>query len=141
MKKIFKVGDWCFCEYKLQQVTRIAKELCALGNTIVTEVTDGNFILSSSNITNRCFHITYATKQISEVFQTWNNKFHSSGFNGLNYPMLNSKLINEWATMCASDDDILIKELYDYIDEFGQNVMVEIKKMKELSVDGVRLLR
>jgi hypothetical protein len=55
----FKKGDWCFCEFKLQQIME-------MNGTKITEVSDGYVRHSGSDLSNRCFPLDSNIKTISD---------------------------------------------------------------------------
>lgn len=130
----FKKGDWCFCEFKLQQIKDTKEER-------ITEVTDGRFSLSSYDLTDRCFPIDIRIKNISDSVDYWREQFHALKHNSLNHPDLNRELIRRWIEMCVETDDKKLQLLYDKLDEFGRGVKDAVANIKYTEVSDVRIFR
>ena len=131
--KNFKVGDWVFCEFKLQQIKRIEKHN-------VKEVSDGHFSHSGYDLTNRCFHLDMKIKLYSDSVRYWSNQIHSTNNLNLNYPDINRYFIDLWVDLCENkDDDEIVKELYDKLEGFTRKIMNKSKDLKSEMVNGVHL--
>jgi hypothetical protein len=81
----FKQGEWCFCEFVLQQVIETEENR-------ITAVSDGMFRLSSNDLSDRCYPLEMIIKIISDEVAYWSKEFHSLKINTLNYPDLNKEL-------------------------------------------------
>jgi len=136
MKKIeWKVGDWCFCEFKLQQIKRVEPD----GS--VHEVSDGNFS-HGGDLTDRCYPLDMKVKLISDHVWYWRDAFHKLNHNSLNHPDLNRELIRRWCDMCDNrENDEKWAELRDQLNEFGDGVIKKVRDVKSETVEGVRLYR
>lgn len=101
----FKTGDWCFCEFKLQQILETEENR-------VTEVSDGSFRMSGNNLSDRCLSLDLKIKRVSDYVSYWSDRFHKLNNNSLNYPDLNRELIQRWAEMCENiNDEKVVTEL------------------------------
>lgn len=78
-KEVFKEGDWCFSNYELCQVVRMK-------GIEVVEVSTGIISRSGHYLTESCFHLDMAIKNISDNFAYWANKLHGVKGVNLNYP-------------------------------------------------------
>ena len=131
----FKKGDWCFCEFKLQQIME-------MNGQKVTEVSDGMFRHSSSDLSDRCFPIDMTIKILSDNASYWMDRFHSLEVNGLNYPDLSRAIIGRWVELCLNKDDKeKIKELSTELSSFGNCVIEAVKNSSSTIIDGVSLFR
>jgi len=129
----FKKGDWCFCEFILQQI-KSTKE------NRITSVTDGYMELSSYDLSDRCFPISLEIKRASDEINHWSKKFHSLKFNGLNYPDLNRALISKWVGMCESiENEEKLKSLYQELSKFGRSIIEKVDELKYVTVDEVKI--
>jgi len=130
----FKVGNWCFCEFKLQQIKRIE-------DGEIMGVTDGLFE-HGGQLTDRCFPMDMKVKIISDNVMYWNNEFFKLKNNALNHPDLNWKLIDMWVKMCHNkDNEKKLKELYEKLNAFGDAIVRKVKDFGLEEVDGVRIFR
>lgn len=135
MKTItWKKGDWCFCEFVLQQIKEMNGE-------DITSVTDGFFNLGSSSLNDRCFPVELDIKVKSDNVKYWNDEFHKLKNNSLNYPDLNRELISRWVALCIETDEKKLQKLYDSLSKFGSDVLRSVYRLNNESVDGVRLFR
>lgn len=131
----FKTGDWCFCEFKLQQILETEENR-------VTEVSDGSFRMSGNNLSDRCFPLDLKIKKVSDYVSYWSDRFHKLNNNSLNYPDLNRELIQRWAEMCENiNDEKVVTELYKRLETFGSSIVNKINELKYESVEGVLLFR
>lgn len=136
MKKTkFKIGDWCFCEFKLQQIINTKENR-------ITEVSDGMFSMSSSDISDVCFPLDMRIKRCSDSVAYWSKTFHKLNHNSLNHPDLNRELISRWVKMCENiEDEKISQKIYDQLDKFGNAVVSKIKDLKYEEIEGVQLFR
>lgn len=136
MKQIFKEGDWCFCEFTLQQVGECSDD----GR--IRSVTDGSFRLSGHDLSDRCFPLELDVKRISDTVAYWSREFHKLNHNGLNHPDLNRELISRWVEMCESRaEPEIVKALSEKLSDFASAVVSQVKALRTNEVDGVRLFR
>lgn len=136
MKLTFKEGDWCFCEFALQQIGECTDD----GR--IRNVSDGAFNLSSHDLSDRCFPLEMSVKRISDSVAYWSRQFDKLNHNGLNHPVLNRELIRRWAEMCELRDNteavqILTKKLND----FASSVIYRVNDLRNDEVEGVSLFR
>lgn len=135
MKPKFEVGEWCFCEFKLQQIKSTKEDR-------ITGVTDSMFELGGNDLTDRCFPLDLKIKRISDTVAYWSDSFHKLNAPGLNYPDLNRYLISAWVDMCeAKDDDTKLKELNEALGEFGRKVLQRIDDLRYETIEGLKLFR
>lgn len=133
MEPKFKEGDWCFCEFKLQQVQRTQ-------DNRINAVSDGRFEMSSYDLTDKCYPLSLVIKNISDSVAYHSNKFHSIKSNSLNHPDLNRKLIELWIDMCeAADHEKQLKIKYEALDRFGEAVINAVKDIRATVIDGVNI--
>lgn len=136
MKKInWKKGDWCFCEFKLQQITE-------MNETKITSVSDGNFSHGSSELNDRCFPLDMTVKRISDNVSYWHDQFHKLHHNSLNFPDLNRELIVRWCEMCKNKENAdYLKNLDEKLTEFCKSVIQLVSDAKLKTVGGVSIFR
>ena len=131
----FKKEDWCFCEFKLQQIMETEENR-------ITGVSDGMFRLGSSDLSDRCYPLEMKVKQISDTVAYWSTEFHRLKNNSLNHPDLNRELIRRWVELCDNrEDENRLKELYDKLSEFGNSVLRKVRDLNFEEVEGVSLFR
>ena len=131
----FKQGEWCFCEFALQQVMETE------GNRI-TAVSDGIFRQDGHDLSDRCYPLEMKVKQISDTVAYWSKEFHALKNNALNHPDLNRELIRRWVELCDNrENEKRLKELYDKLSEFGNSVIRRVRDLKFEEVEGVSLFR
>ena len=136
MEKLkFQKGEWCFCEFTLQQVMETE------GNRI-TSVSDGMFRLGSNDLSDRCYPLELDVKCISDTVAYWSTRFHELKNNSLNHPDLNRELIRRWAELCDNrKDENRLKELYDSLNKFGNSVLRKVEDLSFEEVEGISLFR
>ena len=135
MKENFKVGDWCFCEFKLQQITDMTEGR-------ITEVSDGIFILYSFDLSDRCFPLEMDIKRISDDVAYWSRKFHDLQNSALNHPDLNRRLVSLWVKMCKNKDDVEELERWSgVLSAFGNTVVEKVRGAGSIEIDGIPLFR
>jgi hypothetical protein len=131
----FKKKEWCFCEFKLQQIMETKKNR-------ITSVSDGMFRLGSNDLSDRCYPLEMKIKQISDTVAYWNKEFHKLKNNSLNHPDLKIELIRRWVELCDNrEDEKRLKELDDKLSEFGSAVLKKVRDLNFEEVDGVSLFR
>jgi hypothetical protein len=131
----FKQGEWCFCEFKLQQVMETE-------DNKITSVSDGMFRLGSSDLSDRCYPLDMGIKQISDTVSYWSDEFHKIKINGLNHPDLNRELIQRWVDLCDNKDNAdKMKELYESLSKFGNAVKQKCNDLGFETVECVTLFR
>lgn len=131
----WKVNDWCFCEFKLQQITEVEEGR-------VTSVSDGRFSLGSYDLSDRCYPLDLSIKRVSDSVAYYSDKFHKLNIPGFNYPDFNRELISRWVNLCdhVKDNDT-IKKLYDELQEFCNNIERTINNQRDVSIAGFNLYR
>ncbi len=134
-KPKFKKGEWCFCEFILQQVKETEGDR-------ITEVSDGYFSHGGRDLSDRCYPMEMRVKIISDDVNYWHNQFHALKHNSLNHPDLNRKLIDMWVDMCENrNNQEKLSELYEKLNAFGQSVVNKVQEIKSETTEGVRIFR
>ena len=131
----FKQGEWCFCEFALQQVMETEENR-------ITGVSDGMFRHSGHDLSDMCYPLEMKVKQISDTVAYWSKEFHALKNNALNHPDLNRELIRRWVELCDNrENENRLKELYDKLSEFGNSVIRRVRDLNFEEVEGVSLFR
>lgn len=131
----FKQGEWCFCEFVLQQVTETDENR-------ITEVSDGMFNHGGYDLSYMCYPLEMKVKQISDTVAYWSKEFHALKNNALNHPDLNRELIRRWVELCDNrENENRLKELYDKLSKFGNSVVRSVRDLNFEEVEGVSLFR
>jgi len=134
MKNQFNVGDWCYYDFDLKQVVRIE-------DGRVYEVTDGYFN-HGGDINDHCFPIDLQVKVISNDVEYWYKEFHKINNNGLNIHGLIDRLTEIWVEMCENKDNKQkLSELYDKLNNFGDQVVRKVRDISFENVDDVKLYK
>jgi hypothetical protein len=135
MKPAFEKGTWCFCEFVLQQVQETNEDR-------ITSVSDGNFNLSSSDLTDRCFPLEMSVKRISDTVAYWSKELHGLNHNSLNHPDLNRELIRRWVEMCENRADTdKVRALSEKLGGFVKTVIDRVKGLRTDSIEGINIFR
>ena len=136
MKKLkFQKGEWCFCEFRLQQVIETEENR-------ITSVSDGVIRSGSSDLSDRCYPLEMDVKCISDAVAFWSIKFHELKNNSINHPDLNRELIRRWVELCDNrTNENRLKELYDSLNSFGISVLRKVEDLSFEEVEGVSLFR
>lgn len=130
---MFRQNDWCFCEFKLQQIKEMTGDK-------VTQVSDGYFSHSGSDLTDRCYPLEMRYKLISEEVSHWSRKIHDLNNNSLNHPDINRALIEKWCDMCDNvDDNEKLQQQYNSLADFCRAIISKVQDARSVFVDDVRI--
>jgi hypothetical protein len=130
----WKVGDWCFCDYKLQQIEEIKDgRICA--------VSDGYFFHGAYDLNGRVFPLDKRAKVISEYFEKRYNSLHEmEGNRVLNFPDIHRWFEKKWIhAMCNRDDDEFVKAAYEELDSFVGEIVNQVREFSNSRLDGVKV--
>jgi hypothetical protein len=131
----FKVNEWCFCEFKLQQITDMEGDR-------VTSVSDGMSILCSSDLSDRCFPLDLKIKRITDAVAESYDLLHLKSKVNLNYPDLKRAFVSRWVEGCkVKDDEKYFSAWLASFRGFNNAIWDKINQTKDFEVEGVRLLR
>jgi len=131
----FKKGEWCFCEFKLQQVMETEDDR-------ITSVSDGMFHMGGCDLSDRCYPLDMDIKQASDNVAYWSKEFHALKNNALNHPDLNRELISRWCDWCDNiKDSEKSKEIGDNLSSFGNSVVKKVRDLSFEEIEGVNLFR
>ena len=131
----FKQGEWCFCEFVLQQVMETEENR-------ITGVSDGAFRMGGCDLSDRCYPLEMKVKQISDNVAYWSKEFHALKNNALNHSDLNRELIRRWVELCDNrENDKKMEELYKKLSKFGNSVVRRVRGLNFEEVEGVSLFR
>jgi hypothetical protein len=131
--KMWKVGDWCFCEFKLQLIR-------SMSGIHIQEVNDGYFSHSGNTLNDRCFPLDLRVKLISENFENTSKKIHELHCNSLNYPDIHRYLVDLWAKTCENrKNDKYIEKAYKELLDFYNTIVDSIDSQKKIIYSGVKL--
>jgi hypothetical protein len=89
----FKVGDWCFCEFTLQQIKEMEDD-------DITRVSDGTCSHSGNSLNHECFPLTMDNKNISGCFETYMQKIRDLPLRHINMPDIYSQMVILWSSAC-----------------------------------------
>ena len=136
MKTKYKVGDWCFCEFKLQQIK-------GMDGDRITCVTDGFFSHSGHDLSDRCFPLEMKVKTSSEEIETWYKSIRDAAGNfNINYPEIHNKFIELWVHLCENTEhDILYAKYWEELQNFGIELTQKLRDLKYEEVQGIKLIR
>lgn len=131
----FNIGDWVFCEYKLQQISAMQHT-----NTI-TGVSDGMFSMSSNNLNDRCFALTLRGNAISQRFAAINQELHRLPGN-LNHPDFHRYLVGLWSeAMRAQDEPESARKYLDEAEIFLKEARSIASGNHQISIAGMKFYR
>ena len=147
------VGDWCVCEYHIQQVKRVATN----GN--VQEISDGNFSHSSLDLRGSMFPLTIWTKTATDSLSNHYTKLNGlEKSNVLNWPDIHHKFVDFHVGLChlgiANEEtyselnekekakiDRVFQDKWDEILNFCNEIRSELEGLRNKDVAGVKLFR
>lgn len=135
MSTPYKVGDWLFCEFKLQQVTDIE-------NGHVSGVTDG-WVRGCGRFDDLCFPLDLEVKRISGAYEAWSTRLHRDGLPNLNYPDIHRWLVSHWCKTCAgrADQNFVTRQLGE-LEAFAKDILRRCDELRQERVaQGVKLFR
>lgn len=131
----FKIGDWIFCEFKLQIIEEIK-------DGRITCVSDGHISHSSWSLNDRCFPLETHVKTISDYVAFQYDKIGNTGCKGLNYPDISRWFVDKWCEMCNNRNDTkLVNKLTVELNEFTDAILNRCKELKGETVGGISLFR
>jgi hypothetical protein len=130
----WKVGDWCFCEFKLKQVREIEDD----GR--VSEVSDGWCSHGSWDIRDRMIPLSLESKRISDSVAGVENRIREEERgSGLNWPDIHRKLVDLWVDawrMYESGHSDPLREVLN----FQQETIEAIRDVRSKVVGGDLML-
>lgn len=131
----FKKGDWCFCEFELQQIMETDGDR-------ITSVSDGVLMLGGRDLSDRCFPLDMSIKRISDNVAYWNKEIHQLKYNSLNHPDINRELIRRWVELCENkDDQKRLEKLSESLSVFCKSVIQKVREISTEQVNGVSIFR
>ncbi len=130
MKMTFKVGDWVYEDFTLNQIKRME-------GIRVTEITDGSFSRSGSDL--GCYPLTIRNKVISEAFQHYYKKLDD--VRSLNFPDIRRHFDDLWEQAVEDKSDENVKEIYNKISLFVNNILELAAQRKQTKIQGVDIFR
>jgi len=138
-KPKFKKGEWCFCEFALQQVIETEGDK-------ITAVSDGYVRHASSDLSDRCFELNFNNKLASEKVQEWSKKFLRLKGGSINHPDLNRELIRMWILICKAyaingQYCRAVEVLFADLSNFGNGVISAVDKAKEATSNGIPVFK
>jgi len=128
----WKVGDWCFYEFKLAVVDEVI-------DGSVRSVSTGYIVAGSTDFSDSLVPLSKHAKRFSDEVAIWSDRIHKAS-GGLNFPDIHRKLVELWFDGCETfDDETTHKKAYEAVRAFGQGVLDAVDKYKYVMVDGVRI--
>jgi hypothetical protein len=128
----WKVGDWCFFEFKVGHVARVTENGgYSVGNG-TTEV--------SGMLADRMFPLDYTIMQISTSFEwdNWSLHRESEGFN-LNWPDIHRWFVDKWAEACrAKNDGVAVERILNEKQKFVREIRDGMRDMRLRTVGGIQ---
>jgi hypothetical protein len=135
MKTKYAVGDWIYCEFKLQQIKKMREEE-------ITEVTDGHFTLGSHSLNDVCFPLDIKVKCVSDNFEYWNRRLHGETHLNLNFPDIHRWLVGKWVLICESrEDDTALNSGMNELEKWATEIINRCRELKQEMIGGIRLFR
>ena len=130
----WKVGDWCFCEYKLQMI----KEMSDDGR--ITSVSDGCFQMGAYDLSDKCFPLTLEGKNISDAFVRIYQRMYDQIKNGnYNFPDFHRYSVKQWVE--AMNYMNSANTIIDDFDYWCREVIDKVGKIGEVYVGSIPLMR
>lgn len=131
----FKKGDWCFCEYKLQQIKEMK-------DGQISEVSDGMFSTGSRSLNDRCFPVDLKIKRISDEFQHYSDMLHAEKSFNLNYPDIHRYLVAQWAAACEAIADYKkVEAIMEEVEQFRRGISDILSDIRYKNIQGVLIFR
>lgn len=132
------VGDWVFFEHELmivEEVTDSGAGSCTLSS--------GTHSVGCHNAGERCRPLTKTQKQIADGYHAVRMELHRvDGSHHINFPDVCRWIEHEW--LSASEDgrdDKSIRDHFNRLYEFKNNVLKKLQDLRFEEVMGVRVLR
>ena len=134
-KTKFKEGDWGFCNFELMQIEKIQD-----GN--ITSVSTGYGSYGFHSFNDLFFPMDMQTKRVSDHVKSYSDEFHQLKNNALNFPALQSKLVEFWLELVkVKENPEELSKQYEKLKIFCDGVVQKVNELQELEVEGVKLLR
>jgi hypothetical protein len=134
MKTNYKVGDWVFCEFKLQKIEGIEEDR-------IISVSDGFICHGGYSLNDNCFPLTLQNKVISDEIKSYSDRLHKEGSNSLNYPDIHGWLVEHWVKMCQTTDNEALKKLYSDADNFTNAILNRCRDLRQETKNGIKIFR
>lgn len=120
MNHFHNVGDWVLFEFSIVQIRE-------MDGPKIQEVNDGLFTTSGRYLNVRVQLLTMRNKVISEEFETASKEIHATNNNQLNYPDIQSKLVDLWIEACdlppTPPKEKELQKIYTRLREFKDNIL------------------
>ena len=132
----YKVGDWVFCEFKLQQIREI--------NESFVSVTDGMFEMSMSkyHFDSNSFPLEMRIKRISDAFLAHAERVHKEVIhNGVNYRAIYDRMIEKWVIACQYEDENQSRRVTGEMVQFCDEVIKKVQEVRGMDFYGFKLFR
>lgn len=130
----YKVGDWVFHEFRLQQVTEVKNDY---NHPFPYELSDGYFIHGATE--EDVFPLSLEGKLAADYYRGKYDHLHKIGPT-LNWPDLNRKICELFeATMQSFPDKVKTKVSYDTAEQFFRQIEDAIETSKNVVIGGVKL--
>jgi len=112
----FKINDWCYCNFKLQLITKLSDD----GN--VVETTDGYNRYQGNNIKYSIFPLDMKIKLISETYEIEYKRLQNLKCDDQYKQRIYIFFIKNWAEACELKDNVdelqlNYKNLMNVVDE------------------------
>ena len=129
----WKQGDWCFHEFNLCEVTKCQ-------NGVITELSDGFFCMSGTNLNYGTFPLSKSTKVVSEAFAKLHDRLHALKAGALNHPDFKRYLVQKWVDCFDADRTVeQCHELQREAAAFVARIEEHVHGLNNVVVDGVRI--
>jgi len=139
-KTAYKVGDWVYFEFNLNQIIRMEGQY-------VREVSDGMTTTASGGegMIDRCMPLELPVKRISWSFERYYDQIRDEALSDLNFPDIHDHLVDMWIDICNwRNDEKTVSEKFEAVGDFVDEVIRKCKEVRRIEVGGdkdIRLIR
>lgn len=140
MKTDWEIGDWCFSEFELKQITDIRKYKD--GNAI-TSVTDGMFNHSGSFLNDVCYPMDLKIKGVSDFFKSYEKKLQNIDDENIiakgEYSSVYREIVTKWCKCCDDiEDNNKIMKHYSELSDWYIFLMSGVKGLRKEKLKSLK---
>lgn len=131
----WKLGDWCICRMKIQQITEVDKD-----TLLPTTVSCGFISSGSRDWTPDLFPLTLRNKRIAYHFEYLYDELHKK-YRNLNFPDLFAHFCNKCDECLAATSEQDVDRLFEEIRDFQVDVSQKAFEALSFEVNGVGIFK
>lgn len=133
----YKIGDWCFFEFDLYQITEIK-------DGQIRGITDGTIDMGG-NLTSRCVPLTLNNKRVSDfVMDEYIGTRRTAGGTNINLAEIKNEFVKYWIELCdlintegpRHEYSVMINVFRGFVDELRSKIL----ELQDKEINGIKIL-